>query len=218
MAYLFTFAEGVMAFVSPCILPMLPVYLIYLTGGEGEKRVQNTLFFVAGFTAVFCAMGATATALGGLLSQNKALLEQASGAFMILLGLGYAGVLPLPRLRGKSAKPTGRGPLSSFLFGMAYTFGWTPCLGAFLGSALALASAKGTVLEGVALLLAFALGLGTPFLLSAFLFEKLSGFFGFLKRHGDTVQFVCGMVLCAVGISLLFRLFPYYLGWAAKLF
>lgn len=218
MQVLFTFAEGAMAFLSPCILPMLPVYLIYLAGEEGENRVRNTLFFVAGFTVVFCAMGAGASAIGSLLSQNKALLERLAGAAMILLGLGYAGVLPLPHFAGKSTRPAGRGPLASFLFGMMYTFGWTPCLGAFLGSALAMASARASLLQGVGLLLAFSLGLGVPFVLSASLFEKLTGFFAFFKRHGEAVQFACGMVLCVVGISLLFDLFPYYLGWVSHIF
>ena len=166
------FAEGVLAFLSPCILPMIPIYLLYLgglEGGEGKSQSRlliNTLGFVAGFSLVFVALGATASALGSLIASNRVLLQRIGGLIVILFGLNFLGVLKigfLNRSRTVGANTKNLKFLSSLLFGAAFSLGWTPCLGAFLGTALILASNMDTLYQGMALLLTFSLGLGIPF-------------------------------------------------------
>jgi len=176
------FVEGLLAFLSPCILPMIPIYLLYLGGEEaageraGVRLFLNTLGFIAGFTVVFVALGATASALGRLIAGNRLLLQRLGGLVIILIGLNYLGVIRIGLLnRGRTlrADTSNLRFWSSLLFGAAFSLGWTPCLGAFLGTALILASNLNTLFQGMALLFTFSLGLGVPFLLTALLWGKL---------------------------------------------
>lgn len=213
MDYLFTFAEGVLAFVSPCVLPMLPLFLAYISadGSHGLKaRFFNTLMFVLGFTASFALMGATAFSIGSFLRHYKEFLVKLAGVIMVLMGFIYMDFITIS-LPGFSGGKKGSGLLSNFVFGISYSFAWTPCLGAFLGSALALAGVQDTVFKGVALLICFGLGLGVPYMIFALGYEKLSGVTDFLKKHRDKIKYIGGIFLVAAGVSMVFGLFDYYL-------
>lgn len=215
MQYLFTFTEGMFAFISPCILPMLPVFLAYISADETQtlkNRFKNTLFFVLGFSFVFVLMGATAFSLGNFLNEYKLFLTKLAGVGMVFFGLVYLDIIQL-KIGSKGAKGNQtKGAVANFLFGVSYSFGWTPCLGAFLGSALMLAGVQDTLWQGVSLLLAFSLGLGVPFIVFSLLYEKLKGVTGFLKRHSKTIKNIGGAILIAIGLSMIFDLFGFYLG------
>ena len=213
MQYLFTFAEGIFAFVSPCILPMLPIFLAYISADEKQttaKRFVNTLFFVLGFTTAFVVMGATAFSLGQFLSRYKTFLIKLAGVMLVFFGFVYLDIIQLGSTNQKAGNTNG-GLLSNFLFGVSYSFGWTPCMGAFLGSALALAGVQETVFQGMLLLGRFGLGLGAPFIVFAVLYEKLKGVVTFLKKHSTKIKYVGGTMLLIVGLCMVFDLFGYYL-------
>ncbi|NMB02182.1 MAG: cytochrome c biogenesis protein CcdA [Firmicutes bacterium] len=214
------FVEGFLAFLSPCILPMIPIYLLYLGGREGKegqkggwRLVVNTLGFIAGFTLVFVSMGATASALGSLVSENRILLQRLGGVVVILFGLNFLGVLKvgfLNRSRVVGVETKNLKFWSSLFFGAAFSLGWTPCLGAFLGTALILASNLSTLYQGMALLMTFSLGLGVPFLLTALLWTRLQNTFGWIKRNLPKVQVISGVLLVIVGLLMLFDRFGFY--------
>lgn len=206
MPYLIVFLEGVITFLSPCLLPMLPVYLSYFAGG-GERSPRKTLAgalgFVAGFTVVFVLMGALAGTAGQLLQQYHTAVNIVCGAVVIFFGLCYLGVIKLTLFRGSSRTvDTQMGFGAAVLFGVVFSLGWTPCVGAFLGSALALASQQGHVLVGMAMLLAYSLGLGVPFVLSAVLIDRLKTAFDWVKRHYGVLNRVCGVFLIVVGVLM----------------
>ena len=207
MQYLISFLEGSITFISPCLLPMLPIYLTYFAGG-GErttgKTLKNASGFVLGFTVIFVAMGALAGTLGSFLTRYQTWVNLIGGGIVVLFGLNYMGLLKLNLFRGggRSVKTGEMGFFSAVLFGMVFSVGWTPCVGAFLGSALMLASQQGHALEGMAMLLCYSLGLGIPFLLSAVLIDKLKGAFNWIKAHYDVVNKICGGALVLVGIFM----------------
>ncbi|MDL2298818.1 cytochrome c biogenesis protein CcdA [Synergistaceae bacterium OttesenSCG-928-D05] len=210
------FIEGLLAFISPCILPMLPVYLMYLAAEtEHGKRasVANTVAFVCGFTLVFMAFGATATAIGTAMNAHRMLLQRVSGAVIILFGLHFLGVLRIGFLDVEKKLELGAkrgGLLGALVFGAAFSLGWTPCLGPFLGAALLLAGNTDTVATGVFYLFVFSMGLGVPYILSALFFTSIKGVFQWLRRHGKAVKTVSGIVLIVMGLMLLTDMFGYY--------
>ena len=205
MQYLISFFEGILTFISPCLLPMLPVYLSYFAGGHqnSKKTFINALGFIFGFTLLFTAMGALAGTLGSFLSRYQTAVNIVSGLIVIVFGLNFMGVIKLHLFQGSARMQTGElGFVSSLVFGMVFSVGWTPCVGAFLGSALMLASQQGHVLEGTLMLLTYSLGLGIPFLLSAVLIDQLKGAFNFIKRHYRVINGVCGGFLVLIGILM----------------
>lgn len=209
MDYIITFLEGIITFVSPCLLPLLPVYLSYFAGQstqDGRKKtVINALGFVAGFTLVFVLLGAFAGTMGGLLRQYSTWINIILGAVVVLFGLNYLEVIRLPWLGGTRQQTAlaGRGGFgTSLLFGMVFSVGWTPCVGAFLGSALMLAASSGHWLKGVILLLIYSLGLGIPFIASALLIGYLKSTFDFIKRHYRIVNRIAGSLLVLVGLLM----------------
>ena len=205
MQYLISFFEGILTFISPCLLPMLPVYISYFAGGEADskKTFKNALGFILGFTILFTAMGALAGTLGSFLSKYQTAVNIVSGLIVVFFGLSFMGVIKLNLFKGSARMRTGDlGFCSSVLFGMVFSIGWTPCVGAFLGSALMLASQQGHVLEGTLMLLSYSLGLGIPFLLSAVLIDQLKGAFNFIKRHYDLINRICGGLLILIGILM----------------
>lgn len=207
MQYLISFLEGIITFISPCLLPMLPIYISYFAGGGDrtmKKTLGNALGFVLGFTLVFVAMGALAGTLGGFLTRYQAWVNLIGGAIVILFGLNYMGVLKLNLFRGlgRGVQEGELGFFSALVFGMVFSVGWTPCVGAFLGSALMLASQQGHALEGMGMLLCYSLGLGIPFLLSAVLIDKLRGTFNWIKSHYHIINKVCGGLLVLVGVLM----------------
>ena len=205
MQYLISFFEGILTFISPCLLPMLPVYISYFAGGEADskKTFKNALGFILGFTILFTALGALAGTLGSFLSKDQTAVNIVSGLIVIFFGLNFMGVIKLNLFKGSARMQTGNlGFGSSVLFGMVFSVGWTPCVGAFLGSALMLASQQGHVVEGTLMLLTYSLGLGIPFLLSAVLIDQLKGAFNFIKRHYDLINRICGILLILIGILM----------------
>lgn len=207
MQFVTTFLEGIITFISPCLLPMLPVYLSYFAGG-GERRSAQTikaaLGFVCGFSLLFVAMGALAGSLGGLLKEHQTLVNLLCGLVVIFFGLNFLGVIKLNLFQGASGgmERGVSGFFSALLFGMVFALGWTPCVGAFLGSALMLASQQGHVWEGMLLLLTYSLGLGIPFLLSAVLIDYLKGAFDWIKGHYRLINTVSGLLLVVIGILM----------------
>ncbi len=232
MIYLLLFLEGILAFVSPCILPMVPVYLVYLGGDDRivveqdkklfQRRVLNTLAFILGFTLIFVSLGAIATGIGSYLNTHMNSIRKVSGIIIILIGIYYLDLIHLPErwkalfVRKKKNESDDvvkeGGLLRSFLFGLAFSTTWLPCVGTFLASALTLAANRNTVFEGMGMLFIFAMGLGIPFLITALLFEKLRSTFSFLKRHGKTVRAVSGGLLILLGLSMLLDLQSFYMG------
>lgn len=207
MQYLITFLEGIITFISPCLLPMLPVYVSYFAGGGSggaARTLRNALGFVLGFTLVFVAMGALAGTAGAFLRGHQTLVNIISGAAVIFFGLAYLGVFSLSFLRGSrpGAGPRPLGFFPALIFGAVFSVGWTPCVGAFLGSALMLAAQRSHMLEGMALLLVYSAGLGIPFVISAVLIDRLKGAFGWIKAHYRAINAVCGALLILVGIMM----------------
>lgn len=207
MQYLISFLEGIITFLSPCLLPMLPIYLSYFAGG-GERTTRKTvtgaLGFVLGFTVIFVAMGALAGTLGRFLTRYSFWVNLIGGGIVAIFGLSYMGLFQLSLFRGiRGGIRAGEMDFfSAFVFGLVFSVGWTPCVGAFLGSALMLASQRGHVLEGMGMLLCYSLGLGVPFLFSAVLIDKLKGAFGWIKAHYGVINKICGGLLVLVGVLM----------------
>lgn len=227
MLYLITFLEGIISFISPCMLPMLPLYLSYFAGDEGrgltanaadsddDKRKSRRIFlhacaFVVGFSAVFIALGVFAGSLGMLLTRYQTVLNIVCGAIVILLGLSYLEIIRIPFFSGMKTAHSAGTTLSAFLFGVIYSVSLTPCIGAFLGSALMMASSSGSAARGALLLLCYTLGLGIPFLLSAVLIHQLQSAFRFIKQHYRIINTVSGIFLIVIGIAMM-------LGWMNRL-
>ena len=207
MEYLVSFLEGVITFVSPCLLPMIPIYVTYFAAGEEESSrtvLKNALGFVLGFTLVFVAMGALAGTVGSFFLQHRTALNVVCGAVVVLFGLYFLGFIKLNLFRGPKMSMQGKrlGCPSALLFGIVFSIGWTPCVGAFLGSALLLASQQGSAVAGVAMLLCYSAGLGVPFVASALLIDRLKGAFDAIKRHYDLITKVCGWLLVAIGVLM----------------
>ncbi len=209
MQYFICFLEGIITFISPCLLPMLPIYVSYFAGGEGEtdtkKTLRGALGFVLGFTLVFVALGALAGTLGGFVRRYEVAVNIVTGLIVVLFGLNFLGVFKLNIFRGINNPFAGRvaGFFPAVLFGVVFSVGWTPCVGAFLGSALMLAASQGETLRGIFMLLTYSAGLGIPFVVSALLIDRLRGAFGFIKRHYKVINIVCGSLLIAVGLLMM---------------
>ena len=221
-SYILTFMEGILTFISPCILPMLPIYFFYLAGsagmdGEasllGDERersllkrsilLKNSIGFVLGFTIVFILLGLTVTSFGHLLSNNKDLTRRVSGGVMIIFGLNFMGILKIKHLsmeKRMKFKVDKLNFIGSIVFGMMFGFGWTPCIGAFLGSALALAGNTKTITQGIMLLVVYSVGLGIPFIVSSIIFEKVKDSFKKLQLHSGTIAVVSGVILVLEGV------------------
>ena len=205
MQYLISFLEGMITFISPCLLPMLPIYISYFAGGgirSTRKTLTTALGFVLGFTAVFVAMGALAGTLGSFLRRYQTAVNIVSGLIVIFFGLHFLGLFQLRLFRGSSRQMDTKdlGFFSAIAFGIIFSLGWTPCVGAFLGSALMLASQQGHVLQGMGMLLAYSLGLGIPFLLSAVLIDYLKSAFDWIKKHYRLINRISGGLLMATGL------------------
>ena len=215
MQYILLFLEGVIAFISPCLLPLLPVYISYFAGMKG-RPIINSVGFVAGFTTVFVALGAFAGMIGGFLLEYRTAINIVTGLFVIVLGLNYLGVLRLSfstanvgeRMYNKVWK-AGK-PLtftSSILFGMVFSIAWTPCVSTFLGAALLRASQQGSMLDGMFMLFVFSMGLGIPFVVSAVLIDRLKSTFDFIKKNYCVINILAGSLLVLVGILMMTGIF-----------
>ena len=207
MQYLIAFLEGIITFISPCLLPMLPIYISYFAGG-GERTTTRTLKgaigFVSGFSVIFMVMGALAGTVGSFLREYSTAVNIISGLIVIFFGLNFIGVFKFNIFRGTNTNfnTDNMGFFSTLLFGMIFSIGWTPCVGAFLGSALMLASQQGHILEGTVMLLCYSLGLGIPFILSAVLIDYLKNAFNFIKKNYKIINLISGSLLILVGILM----------------
>ena len=207
MQYLISFLEGFITFISPCLLPMLPIYASYFAGG-GERSRKKVFFgalgFVLGFTIVFVALGALAGTLGSLLKKYQIVINIVSGLVVVFFGLNFLGLFKISIFNGNMGriKSENMGFFSALLFGIIFSLGWTPCVGAFLGSALMLVAQQGHVVEGMIMLLLYSIGLGIPFVISAVLIDYLKSTFDFIKRHYKIINTVSGCLLVVIGIMM----------------
>lgn len=221
------FSAGILSFLSPCVLPLVPSYIGFLTGmavPEAANRrriaVTHALLFVAGFTLVFLVLGAGASALGSAFRDHKEWFARVGGVLIILFGLWTMGVLKLDFLQREQRvhleeKPVGY--LGSALVGMAFAAGWVPCIGPILGTILGLAATEADFTRGMLLLFAYSMGLAVPFVLAAFALDAFMGWFRDFKRHLGTVKLVSGLLLVAVGILLVSGEFTRLAGWLSGL-
>ncbi len=218
------FLAGVLSFLSPCVLPLVPSYVSFISGLSmeemGERRwtaFTHALFFVTGFTIIFMALGATATALGRFLQYNQVWLERVGGLLIVLFGLYLLGVFnwgALARERRVHLQDKPVGYLGSLLVGLAFGAGWTPCIGPILGSILAYTSAQTTNLtQGLLLLLTYSLGLAIPFLVAALAVERFVGWFKKYRRFMPFATKLTGGILVAVGLLLVAGYFSILANW-----
>ena len=217
MQYIIAFLEGIITFISPCLLPMLPIYVSYFVGG-GErttaKTMKGALGFVTGFTVVFVSLGALAGTLGSFLREYQTIVNIVSGLIVIFFGLNFLGVFKLELFKGSkwTVKTENMGFFSAMLFGVVFSVGWTPCVGAFLGSALMLAAQQAHIMEGMLMLLAYSLGLAIPFVLSAVLIDYLKTAFQWIKKHYKIINAISGGLLVLIGILMATGLLSRVLG------
>ena len=217
MQYLLVFIEGIFTFISPCLLPMLPIYISYFAGGgqrQTKRTLKNALGFVVGFTLVFVAMGALAGTIGRFLRDYRVIVNIVSGLLVILFGLSFLGLFELKFFKGikKTVDPEKMGFFPALLFGMIFSIGWTPCVGAFLGTALVLAAQQAHVLEGMLMLLLYSMGLAIPFILSALLIDYLKNAFKWIKKHYKVINIISGILLILIGVLMASGMFDRVIG------
>lgn len=216
MNYFIAFLEGIITFISPCILPMLPLYISYFANGENDKRktAVNAVGFVLGFTIVFVLLGAFAGALGGLLREYERIVNIITGGIVVLLGLNFTGIIRIGFLNGTKKLQVQIQNIhfaTSMVFGMVFAIGYTPCVGAFLGSALMMASREGTMAAGILMLVLYSAGLGIPFFISALLIDRLKATFQTIKSHYRMINLVCGIFLILIGVLMMTGTFGYFM-------
>lgn len=209
MNYLLTFIEGIASFISPCVLPMIPIYISYFATKDKsiKSTVINSISFVLGFTLIFILLGVFVSTLGKILSAYSKYINIFVGILIILLGINYLGIIKIKFLnksKGIKSNKKDLSFISSFLLGMIFSISWTPCVGAFLSTALLMASTTGSVIKGVLLLLTYSLGLGIPFIITAVFLEKLKTTFDILKRNYNIINKISGTVLIIIGLIILF--------------
>jgi cytochrome c-type biogenesis protein len=223
VTYLAALFAGFISFISPCVLPLVPAYISFISGvsmdelRNAERQQQMTLrlmvsslMFIGGFTLVFVLLGATATFVGGFLLQNLGVISKVAGVVLIIFGLHVAGLIKIPFLNYEARFQTGNKPTSAIgaiLVGSAFAFGWTPCIGPILGGILAIAGSQGTVGQGMLLLFVYSLGLGIPFFLTAIATQRLLRAMNRVKKHFKTIELVSGGFLIVIGVMMVFNLF-----------
>ena len=209
MEYIVTFLEGLASFISPCVLPMIPIYISYFTGQEYDKKYKaliNSIGFVIGFSIVFVLLGVLASSIGSYILRYQNIIKIIFGIVIIIFGLNMMETIKIPFLN-KTLKPNIKKKefnfISSMIFGVLFSVGWTPCVGAFLGSALMMASTEGEMLKGSILLLCYLIGMGIPFILSSVLIEKLKKLFSWIKEHYKLINTISGLFLIIIGIIMI---------------
>ena len=214
MIYLITFFEGIITFVSPCLLPMIPIYISYFAGNKTESDSQsnrkntlvNALGFVLGFTLVFVMLGALANIFSRILIKYSRIVNIICGIIMIIFGLNYVEIFQIKFLNQTKKigyTPKMKGFFSAFLFGIVFAVGWSPCVGTFLGAALMMAASSTDGFKGIVMLICFSAGLGIPFVLSALIIQKLGVVFDFVKKHNRKISIISGIFLILIGISMI---------------
>lgn len=226
VTYIGAFIAGLLSFLSPCVLPLIPSYITYITGisfGDlqaehpshiiRQKSILHSLCFIAGFTAVFVMLGASATFIGSFLNENATAIRKVGGILLVLLGIHVTGLFPFKFLLGEkriSIKHKPAGYVGSFLVGIAFAAGWTPCIGPILAAILAVAATEERVYQGVLLLLLYSLGLGVPFFLSALAMNRFLGLFNRFKKYIHFFEIITGLFLIVIGVLI-------YTNWLSRL-
>lgn len=232
VGWLVAFGAGVVSFLSPCVAPLVPGYLSYVSGvslqelnrprpDQTRRLLLSCLLFVVGFSLVFVLLGASASLLGGLIEEYRRPLNRVAGGVMVLMGLFVMGIRRMPMLYQERRFHLTGGSLGqggSILLGMAFGFGWTPCVGPILASILFYAGAVETAGQGALLLLAYSLGMGVPFVLAGLAFSRAMGALGWVKRHHRAINAVSGGLLVAVGVLFLTDRFFYFSILAQRLY
>lgn len=212
MNYIILFLEGIITFISPCILPMVPIYISYFMGSNTDngnnknKGFINSLAFVIGFAFIFTLLGGMASKFGNLINEYMNIFNIISGILLIIFGLNYIGILKvniLQRTFRINNVLKSNSIISSLLFGFVFGVGWTPCVGPFLGSAMMFAANSSHTLQGVSMLLVYSLGLGIPFILSALLIDTLKSTFNFIKRNYKVINRISGTILIIIGVLMM---------------
>ena len=208
MDFFIIFIEGFVSFLSPCVLPMLPMYVSYFAGQDKDLRrtVINSLGFVSGFTIVFVLLGIFASTLGKLITTNIRYLNIIFGIIIILFGMHYIGILNIKILNKSKGIQKNKDKLSFFsaiIFGMLFSVCWTPCVGVFLSSALMMSATSQNVLKGGLMLFIYSIGLGIPFILTSIFLEKLKNTFNHIKKHYNVINKIAGIILIFSGIMLI---------------
>jgi len=222
---------GIISFLSPCVLPIVPPYLAYMSGvslndmgsqsAARRRAITAALFFVMGLSTVFLILGFTASAFGAFFLQNQILFSQISGVVVIIFGIHFLGIFRisfLDREARMDAGDKGGSSFGAYVLGLAFAFGWTPCIGPQLGAILSLAASEASVTRGTFLLGIYALGLGIPFLLAAMFMTRAVGVMNRLKRHMKTIERVMGVLLLVVGIAMLTGAFSTFSFWLLESF
>ncbi|WP_291728902.1 cytochrome c biogenesis protein CcdA [Leisingera sp. F5] len=230
-AMLVALLGGVISFLSPCVLPIVPPYLAYMsgvtigemqgTGAARRKAVIAALFFVMGLSTVFLLLGFTASVFGAFVLKNQELFAQVSGVVVIIFGLHFLSVFRIPLLDREArmeAGESGGSALGAYVLGLAFAFGWTPCIGPQLGAILSLAASEASVSRGTILLGVYAAGLGIPFLLAAMFLTRSMVLMNKMKRHMGLIEKVMGGLLLGVGIMLVTGLFTTFSWWLLETF
>ena len=205
MDYLMTFIEGIASFISPCVLPMLPIYISYFAGKDEDKKNKaliNALGFVLGFSIVFIILSIFASTFGKMITSHLKYIKIVFGLIIILLGLNYIEIIKLKFLNKENRVKSN---VKDLIFGMAFSISWTPCIGTFLASALLLISSKSETIKGILLITSYSIGLGIPFIISALLIDKMKKVFDTIKKHYDIIRKISGIILIIMGIIMIFR-------------
>lgn len=228
ITFIGAFIAGLLSFLSPCVFPLIPSYITYITGLSfadlqaehpthkvRQQTIIHSLLFIAGFTVVFVLLGASATFIGSFLDQYRDVVRKVGGILILTFGIHITGLIPIKMLLGEKRVTVHRKPAGyagSFLVGLAFAAGWTPCIGPILGSILAVATTEETVYHGIALLLIYSLGLGLPFFLASLAMHQFLVFFNRFKKYIRIFEIITGVFLIIVGVLI----FTNYLAVLAK--
>lgn len=211
MEYIVTFLEGIASFISPCVLPMIPIYISYFTGQDYNKKNKaliNSIGFVIGFSIIFISLGVLASSIGSFVLRYQNIVKIVFSIVIIIFGLNMMEKIKIPFLNKTlriNSKKKEFNFLNTILFGILFSIGWTPCVGAFLGSALMMASTEGKIIKGTILLLCYSIGLGIPFIISSILIEKLKKLFTWIKEHYKLINTISGSFLILTGIIMIWQ-------------
>ncbi len=226
VTYVGAFIAGLLSFLSPCVFPLIPSYITYITGISfadlqaehpshiiRQKSILHSLCFICGFTTVFVLLGASATYIGSFLQENTAIIRKIGGVLLVLLGIHVTGILHLKFLLGEkrvSIKHKPAGYAGSYLVGIAFAAGWTPCIGPILAAILAVAATEESVYQGILLLLLYSMGLGVPFFLSALALHRFLVVFNRFKKFIHVFEIITGIFLVVIGVLI-------YTNWLSRL-
>ena len=209
MPYFFTFLEGIASFISPCVLPMLPIYISYFAGDKADKKrtLLNSIAFVMGFSIVFILLAIIANRVGNKVMGFVKYAKILFGICIIILGLSYVELIKIDifnKFKKFHADTNNLNFLKSLLFGMLFSISITPCVGTFLSSALLLIATRKTIIEGIALIILYCFGLGIPYIISSVLIDRMKNIFSFIKKNFKAIRIFSGIVLIIMGIYVIF--------------